>query len=123
MSNKELTLRELEYLECKTPLLSGGKATARIIMGIFASFAQAIVAPSTSYGKAERGLTRTIREISYTKYKKAVLRKVNGTPLQNDDKLLAKLNKKPFVLQNDTFDADEYTKKLYEEYMAAHRDK
>ena len=41
---------------------------------------------------------RTIREIRYTKYKKAVLRKQNGTPEKNDGKLLKKLNKKDFVL-------------------------
>ena len=117
MSGTELTPREREYLDCETPLLSGGKAAGRIILGVFASMAQAIFSPSSSYGKADRGLMRTAREIRYTRYKKAVLRKQSGTPKKNDAKLLKKLNSKDFVLAVDTYDPDEFTKQVYEEYM------
>ena len=122
MSGSELTPREREYLECKTPLLSGGDAARRMILGVLASMAQAVFSPSSNYGKADRGLTRTVREIRYTRYKKAVLRKEAGTPQKNDDKLLKKLNEKDFVLAEDTYDPDEFTRQIYEEYMKSHSD-
>ena len=112
-----LTDREREYLECETPLLTGGSAAMRIIGGVFASLAQTLVSPSSSYSKADRGLMRTGREIAYTRYKKAVLRKAAGTPHKNDEKLLKKLNQKDFVLAVDAYDPDEFTKQIYEEYM------
>ena len=117
MSDIKLTDREREYLECDTPMLSTGKAAAKVGMGIFASMLQAVFMPGNSYGKADRGLMRTVREITYTRYKKAVLRKRDGNPAKNDAKILDKLNKKDFVLAEDTYDADEYTRQLYEEYM------
>lgn len=120
MSKPELTDREQEYLDCETPLLSGGSAAARIITGIFASMAQAVFSPSSGYGKADRGLMRTVREIRYTRYKKAVLRKQSGSPKKNDDKLLKKLNGKDFVLAVDQYDPDEFTQQVYEEYMKKH---
>lgn len=120
MSGADLTPREREYLDCETPMISGGKAAGRIVLSVFASFGQTLISPSSAYGRAERKMTRTIREIQYTKYKKAVLRKQSGTPAKNDEKLLKKLNSKDFVLAEDTFDADEFTKKLYEEYMRNH---
>ena len=116
----ELTPREQEYLACETPLLTGGSAALRLVGGIFASMAQAVFMPGTSSGKADRGLMRTVREMRYTKYKKAVLRKESGTPLKKDEKLLRKLNQKDFVLAEDTYDADKFTQKVYEEYMKSH---
>ena len=116
MSNK-LTLREQEYCDCQTPLLTGGQAAGRIIIGVFASLAQAVFMPSSAYSKADRGLIRTAKEITYSKYKKAVLRKQAETPKKNDRKLLEKLNSKPFVLAEDSYDPDEFTGKIYEEYM------
>lgn len=117
MNSKELTPKEREYLDCETPLLSGKKAALRLVSGFFTSFGKSLIVPSSAYGNAERKMTRTIREITYTKYKKAVLRKQSGTPNKNDEKLLKKLNSKDFVLAEDTFDADEFTKHIYEEYM------
>ena len=92
----ELTERELEYLNCDTPMLSGGSAAARLTMGIFASLFQAAFTPGN--GKADRSLMRTVREMRYTRYKKAVLRKQAGTPNKGDEKLLNKLNKNDFIL-------------------------
>ncbi len=117
MSEIIFTDREREYLDSEVPLLSAGSAVMRIIGGIFASLGQAVFMPSTSYGKADRGLMKTVREMRYTKYKKAVLRKRDGTLHKNDVLLLKKLNKKDFVLAADTYDPDEFTKKVYEEYM------
>lgn len=119
MSAPELTAREREYLDCETPMISAGTAAARLITGVFVSLLQAAFTPGN--GKADRGLFRTVREIGYTKYKKAVLRKQIGELTKKDERLLVKLNKKPFVLDEDTFDADKYTQELYEEYMRAHR--
>ncbi len=120
MSKNELTPREREYLDCQTPMISGGNAAMRIIGGVFASLGQTLVAPSTAYNKTEKKLMRTAREIRYTRYKKAVLRKQNGTPAKKDEKLLKKLNKKDFVLAEDTYDPDEFTRQVYEEYMKNH---
>ena len=113
----ELTPREQEYLDCETPMLSGKKAAVRLIGGLFASLGQALIVPTTVYTKADKGLVRTIREIRYTKYKRAVLRKKDGKPDKKDEKLLKKLNEKDFILAEDTYDPDEYTKKVYEEYL------
>ena len=120
MMNDNLTEREREYLDCETPMISGGEATKRILFGTLASFAKSIVSPTAAFGKSERKVDRTIREIRYTRYKKAVLRKQNGTPKKNDEKLLKKLNKKDFVLAEDNYDPDEFARQLYEEYMKKH---
>ncbi len=118
MSDVILTDKEREYLDCNVPMLSTGSAVARVTAGAFASLLQAAFMPGNS--KADQGLMKTIREIRYTKYKKAVLRKMDGTLTDKDKKTLEKLNNKEFILDTDTFDADEYTKKVYEEYMRNH---
>ena len=123
MSDVKLTDREQEYLDCETPMLTAGNATIRILGGMLASVAQSIAMPSGEYGKADRKLMRTAREIKYTRYKKAVIRKRDGNPAKNDANILAKLNKNDFILAEDTYDPDEYTKKLYEEYMKKHGNK
>ena len=123
MSDVKLTDREQEYLDCETPMLTAGNATMRILGGMLASVAQSIAMPNGEYGKADRKLMRTAREIKYTRYKKAVIRKRDGNPAKNDANILAKLNKNDFILAEDTYDADEYTKKLYEEYMKKHGNK
>ena len=118
MSDKELTLREQEYLNCEVPLVSTGSAVSRVTLGIFASILQAAFTPSVD--KADRGLMKTIREIRYTRYKKAVLRKLSDESTEKDKKTLKKLNEKPFILEVDTYDADKYTQEMYEEYMRTH---
>lgn len=118
MSSADLTEREREYLECSTPMLSSGNAAMRIVTGVFASLAQAAFTPGN--GKADQSLMKTVREIRYTRYKKAVLRKRDGAPAKNDEKLLSKLNKSDFILAEDAFDPDEYTRQVYEEYMKKH---
>ncbi|MBQ1473968.1 MAG: hypothetical protein IIZ32_01565 [Ruminococcus sp.] len=120
MSEVKLTEREREYLDCETSMITKGSAAARLITGFFAGFFQTIFAPSSAYNKVDKRLMRTIREIRYTKYKKAVLRKQSGTPKKNDEKLLKKLNQKDFVFDVDNFDPDAYAKQLYEEYMKKH---
>jgi len=123
MSDVILTDKEREYLECDVPTLSGGKAAARLVTGFLASALQAAFLPGNSNSKADQGLFKTAREIKYTRYKKAVLRKRDGKPEKKDSKLLAKLNKEPFILEPDTFNADEYTRKVYEDYMRKHGNK
>ena len=118
MNDNKLTLREQEYLDCEVPMVSKGSAAARITTGIVTSLVQSALTPGA--GKADQKLFRTIREIKYTKYKQAVLRKQSGTPEKNDEKILKKLNKKEFVLGSDNFDHDEYTRKIYEDYMKSH---
>ena len=115
MSTEKLTERELEYLNCDVPMVSGGSAAARLTAGIVASVFQAAFTPGN--GKADRRLIRTVREMRYTKYKKAVLRKKDGKPEKKDAKILEKLNNKDFILVEDTYDPDEFTRKVYEEYM------
>lgn len=117
MSDNKLTDRELEYLRCEVPVISAGSAVLRIITGVFASMAQAAFMPSSSYGKADRSLICTVREIRYSRYKKAVLRKQDDVMKKSDEKLLLKLNKTDFILAEDTYDPDEFTRKVYEEYM------
>lgn len=118
MSENKLTPREREYLDCEVPMVPKDAAAKRLTVGILTSLAQSVVTPGA--GKADQKLFRTIREIRYTKYKKAVLRKLDGTPEKNDEKILKKLNKKEFVLGSDSFDPDEYTRQIYEEYMKSH---
>ena len=120
MSDTILTEREQEYLRCETPMISGGSAAVRIITGVFGSLAQAAFTPGN--GKADMSLMRTMKEIRYTRYKKAVLRKQDGAMKKSDRKLLIKLNKKDFILAEDTYDPDEFTRKVYEEYMRSHSD-
>ena len=118
MNEKELTAREREYLDCKVPLVSTGSAVKRVTLGFFASLLQSVVTPSVH--KAENKLFRTFREIRYTKYKKAVLHKQAGTLTEKDKKTLEKLNKKDFILDVDTYDADKFKQQIYAEYMRTH---
>lgn len=114
MSEIKLTDREQEYIDCEVPMLSAGSATMRFIGTFFASLGQAFL---PGINKADNKLIRTIREIRYTKYKKTVLRKLDGTPKKGDEKRLRKLNKQDFILSFETYDPDEFQEKLYEEYM------
>ena len=100
------------------PLVSTGSAVKRVTLGFFASLLQSVVTPSVH--KAENKLFRTFREIRYTKYKKAVLRKQAGTLTEKDKKTLEKLNKKDFILDVDTYDADKFKQQIYAEYMRTH---
>jgi len=112
------TERELEYLNCDVPMLSGADAAMRIIGAVFASLGSAILSPGA--GKADEKLIRTVRELRYTKYKKAVLRKRDGAEKKSDEKLLKRLNQNDFVLAYETYDSDAYAEQLYAEYMKKH---
>ena len=104
MSDNQLTAREREYLDCEVPLVSTGSAVRRVTLGIFASLLQSVVTPSVH--KAENKLFRTIREIRYTKYKKAVLRKQSGALTEKDKKTL--------------YSEDEFKSKYYVESERIH---
>lgn len=119
MNKAELTAREREYIDCDVPLLSGGSAAMRITGAFFLSLGQAFL---PGLNKADSKMIRTVREIRYTKYKKAVLRKLDDAPKKGDEKILKKLNQTDFVLSFETYDPDEFTEKLYEEYMEKHND-
>ena len=115
MNEVEFTDRELEYLDCPTPMLTKGQTARGLTLGFLIGLLQAAFAPGNDRG--DKKLISTSRLMRYTKYKKAVLRKRGGTPKKGDEKLLRKLNRQPFVLESETYDADAYTRKLYEEYM------
>ncbi len=115
MSEITFTDRESEYLNCNVPLLTTGEKVRGLTVGFLIGLLQAAFTPGNSKGNQK--LLSTSRLMRYTKYKKAVLRKRDGTPKKRDEKLLRKLNKKPFVLDPDTYDPDEFTKKLYDAYM------
>ena len=115
MSEIQLTEREKQYADCEIPLLTGGAAAMRVTGAFFASLGQAFL---PGLNKADSKLIRTVREIRYTKYKKAVLRKLENQPKKGDEKILKKLNKTDFILAYETYDPDEFTEQLYEEYMS-----
>ena len=100
-------------------MLSGGTAAMRFIGAFFASLGQAFL-PGLNH--ADSKMIRTMREARYTKYKKAVLRKLESRPKKGDERLLKKLNKNEFILAYETYDPDEFTQQLYEEYMENHKD-
>ena len=110
-----LTDREQEYLDCEVPMLTPAKTAGKLTVGFLIGLLQAAFTPGAD--KGDRQLIETTRLIRYTRYKKAVLRKVSDTPKKGDEKLLLKLNKNPFVLEEETFDADAYTEKIYADYM------
>ena len=114
MSEIQLTERDRTYAECEVPMISGSTAAMRFTGAFFASLGQAIL---PGLNRAESKMVRTARELRYTKYKKAVLRKLENQPKKGDEKLLEKLNRTEFVLAYETYDPDEFTEKLYEEYM------
>lgn len=123
--NRELlTEREKEYFDCEikapTSASSAASITGGIALSLIAAMARAIFVPSTDYSKSDRRLMHHLRMRKYAKYKAAVLRKAKGEAEPGDQKILAKLNQKEFVLAEEVFDADAYTAKLYEEYMQAH---
>lgn len=115
-----LTDREQAYLDCETPMISGSSAALRLTAGVIAAFFRAIVAPSSEYNKTDSKMIRTVREMRYTKYKKAVLRKRDSTPKKGDERLLAKINRIPFVLEEDAYDPDKFVEEIYAEYMKNH---
>ena len=115
MSGVILTEKEQMYLDCPTPMLTAGQKAKGLTIGFLISFLQATFTPGNS--KGDQKLLSTARLMRYTKYKKAVLRKRDGTPKKRDARLLKKLNNKPFALAFEEYDSDEYTRKLYEEYL------
>ena len=114
----ELTEREREYLACEIPMTTGGQAARKLIGWFFVSLLQAAFTPGS--GKSYNRFLQASKGIRYTRYKKAVIRKEKGEPRKKDEKLLAKLNKNDFVYADETYDADEYARKIYEEYMKNH---
>lgn len=115
MSGVILTAREQEYLDCTEPMLTPAQSAKALTVGFLIGLLQAAFTPGSS--KGDQRLITTSRRMRYTKYKKAVLRKRDSAPEKGDEKLLKRLNKQPFVLDAETFDADEYTRKLYEDYL------
>ncbi len=121
--NTELTEREREYLACDTEMITRSSAVIRLTTGMVTMFFRAIFVPSSEYNKTDYRFTRTIREIQYTKYKKAVLRKQSDASKPSDERVLRKLNRVPFVLEEDTYDPDRYIEEIYAEYMKNHPEK
>lgn len=117
MTNIILTERERRYIECDVPMLTAAKAAGRLILAVFASFVQAIFAPSTAAGSADDRLMHTAREMRYTRYKRSVLHKLDGTLTKRDIKTLDKINKTEFILE-----ADAFITKVYDEYMKTHNE-
>ena len=119
-----LTEQERLYFDCKTEAPSGKQSAAAITKNMLASFFsmlfRAVLAQTSAPSKADRRLFEAIKLKRYAKFKAAVLRKAAGTRRKGDEKLLKKLNKAPFVLSEETYDPDEYTRQLYEEYMEKH---
>ncbi|MBQ3417028.1 MAG: hypothetical protein IJH32_04260 [Ruminococcus sp.] len=123
--NRELlTEREKEYFDCDVEMPSSASSAASLLGSVALSFIAAlfhsVFVPSSSYGKADRRLMHNIRMTRYARYKQAVLRKAKGEPRRGDEKILRKLNKKDFVLEDELFDPDAFAAQLYEEYMKAH---
>jgi hypothetical protein len=114
-----LTDREREYFYSEVPILTTAETLKGLTAGFLIGLLQAAFSPGND--KGDRKLMETARLIRYTRYKKAVLRKASGAPKKGDEKLLLKLNKNPFVLEKETFDADAFTAQIYEEYMEKHR--
>ena len=110
--SKELTEREREYLACETPALTKGQAARGLITGFLIGVVQAALSPG--YDRGDSRVIRTGRLMRYTKFKRAVEHKRDGCLTPRDEKLLKKLNKSPFVL--DDYDADEFTRRMYESY-------
>ena len=109
-----LTARELDYYVCETPMLSPSKAAGMLVSGFLIGILQAAFTPG--YDKGDSRIIKASKLIRYTKYKKAVLRKLENKPNKRDEKLLIKLNKQPFIFDLDT-DPDEFTRKIYEDYI------
>lgn len=114
MSTDGLTPKEREYLDCETPMITGGGIAKGLTVGFLIGLLQAAFSPG--YDKGDGRIIRTGRLIRYTRFKKAVLRKCGETPKKGDERLLKKLNESPFVLDGDT-DPDEFVRKIYEERM------
>ncbi len=123
--NRELlTEREKEYFDCQIESESSSPSAltliGNIVMSFFAAVLRALFVPSSDYSKADRRLLYNLRLRKYAKYKAAVMRKAQGESAKGDDKILIKLNRKEFVLSEDLFDPDEYTQKVYDDYMSSH---
>lgn len=118
MSDITFTDAERRYLDCSEPMLTKAQAAKGISAGLVTGLLQAAFTPGNT--KGDRRLISVSRRMRYTRYKKAVMRKQNGTPKKHDEKLLKKLNKQPFALEAEADDADAFTRRLYEEYMEKH---
>ena len=108
-----LTSREREYLDCEQPEITKGEAARGLIAGFLIGLVTAAFTPGND--KGDSMLIKTSRRMRYTRYKKAVRRKLDGTLTAKDEKLLKKLNADPFIY--DLYDPDEFVRKIYEERM------
>lgn len=119
-----LTEKELDYLNCDVPTIDGGRFALHAVRGFLIAFItavfRALFMPSSDFSKSDSRLIQHIRLRKYTKFKMAVERKAAKTPQKGDEKILRKLNRTDFVLSEETFDPDEFTRKVYEDYMKTH---
>lgn len=125
MSNGEFTELEKRYLEDKTQMLSPSKTVLRYTLGAVAVVFSSLLSPSAESNNIPfSGYIKNTKKLSrYTKFKKAVLRKQNGTSKKFDSKILSTLNSTNYALDEEKGSAveDENIKEIYDEYMRTHQ--
>ncbi len=125
MSNGEFTELEKRYLDDKTQMLSLSKTVLRYTLGAVAVIFSSLISPSAESNNIPfSGYIKNTKKLSrYTKFKKAVIRKQNGTIKKTDSKILSTLNSTNYALDEEKEPAveDENIKEIYDEYMRTHQ--
>ena len=125
MDNSTATLTEKErmYLEHDESVITIPSVILRSIAGVFILILSAFVTPSAE-GKIPFSsfFSNTRKRIKFTRYRKAVKRKLSGDTSEKNTKLIEKINDENFALDDpdEKIPEDEEIQKIYDKYMEEH---
>lgn len=119
-----LSEKEKRYLEHDELIISPLFLTIRIFVSVFLLIISSLMTPSAE-GKMPFSsfFKNTKKRVKYTKYRKAVIKKLENRSSDNNEKILSKLNSEPFVFDEDTDEKikeEQEIEKIYEKYLEEH---
>lgn len=122
MIENKLTEKEQRYIDSNESTISLPVFILKCVVGFILLLLSSFIVPSAeSKVPADNYLNRNIKRFNYSRYKKIVKRKVDGTLSEKDKKKLEKINSKPFPFDELNENVEqENIEKIYEEYLKEH---
>lgn len=125
MQNIEnLTEKEKEYFYTEGQTISVPAIIGKYIIGIFLLALSSFISPSAEGKLPFSSYFVTLRNrIKFTKYRNAVINKLNGNNDKKNKQILIKVNSENFALDNtiDTKNEDKTIEEIYNDYLKEHQ--
>lgn len=119
-----LTEKEKLYINTEYETITPVMIALRTAIGVVLVALSSLVTPSAE-GKVpfSNYFGNTKKRAKFTRYRNAVINKLNGRNSKKNDKILEKLNSSEFVLdENIINNEDKNIEEIYAEYMKEHTD-